>query len=334
MERPPPAAAVCRGVGASTGAGSGRGDEAAPLARVQLSWPRYDMSRCPVCRAPAPTKRELDCLDCRCVRYCSVAHRAEHLATGGHADECEALCAERLVRWRKGAEGVDAQFAVMLGCAYLFGHCRLAKDASAAASWFTRAADLGDADAQFNLGVAYRDGEGVERDHAEALRRFRQAAEQGRSEVQSAIGFAYYNGRGVPVDFERAAHYWRLGAKGGNAYAMAALGECYRDGKGVKRSLHAARKWLLRAKEAGYDDADDASTLDAMIADLDARIAVIEAANAAAAAADAAKAAIALEAACVAADRVAAELIAEEEAEKAAAAAAKAGKGKGKGKKG
>ena len=163
---------------------------------------------------------------------------------------------------------------------------------------------------------------------------FRQAAEQGRSEAQSAIGFAYYNGRGVPVDFERAAHYWRLGAKGGNIIAMFNLGECYRDGVGVKRSLHAARKWLLRAKEAGYDDADDASTLDAMIADLDARIAVIEAANAAAAAADAAKAAIALEAACVAADRVAAELIAVEEAEKAAAAAAKAGKGKGKGKKG
>ena len=131
----------------------------------------------------------------------------------------------------------------------------------------------------------------------------------------------------MPVDFERAAHYFRLGAKGGNIIAMFNLGVCYRDGEGVKRSLHDARKWFLRAKEAGYDDA---STLDAMIANLDARIAVIEAANAAADAAAAAKAAIALEAACVAADRVAAELIAEEEAEKAAAAAAKAGKGKGK----
>jgi uncharacterized protein len=141
---------------------------------------------------------------------CSAAHRAEHLATGGHADECEALCAEQLVRWRKAAEGGGAKAITCLGYAYGFGYCRLAKDDAAAATWYTRAADLGGASAQFNLGNFYRDGRGVKQDFAESLRRFRQAAEQGHAKAQGAIGSVYYHGRGVPVDFERAVHYYRL----------------------------------------------------------------------------------------------------------------------------
>jgi len=74
----------------------------------------------------------------------------------------------------------------------------------------------------------------------------------------------------VPVDFERAAHYFRLAAKGDNANAMANLGLCYRDGKGVARSLDDARKWLLRAKKAGFKDP---AAIDAFLADINARVA-------------------------------------------------------------
>ena len=215
------------------------------------AWPRYDTSRCPVCRAPA-TKWELECPDCKCAAYCSAEHRTEHLA-GGHADECEALCTEQLVRWRRAAEGGDAEGMADLGIAYGFGHCRLAKDAAAGASWFKRAADLGNVESQFNLGCLYRDGEGVKQDFAESLRRYRQAAEQGYADAQCAIGNAYYYGRGMPVDFELAVHYYRLAAKGGDAIAMYNLGESYRDGKGVSRSLATARAWLLYAQKLGAD---------------------------------------------------------------------------------
>ena len=40
------------------------------------------------------------------------------------------------------------------------------------------AAEQGDAEAQFNLGVRYRDGTGVPQDDAEAVRWYRLAAEQ------------------------------------------------------------------------------------------------------------------------------------------------------------
>ena len=53
-----------------------------------------------------------------------------------------------------------------------------------AVHWYRRGAEQGDADAQFNLGVMYAEGEGVARDDAEARRWYRKAAEQGHADAQ------------------------------------------------------------------------------------------------------------------------------------------------------
>ena len=50
------------------------------------------------------------------------------------------------------------------------------------------AAEQGDADAQYNLKVAYGTGEGVAQDDAEAVRWYRLAAEQGNAGAQLALG--------------------------------------------------------------------------------------------------------------------------------------------------
>ena len=47
-----------------------------------------------------------------------------------------------------------------------------------------QAADQGDAEAQYNLGVIYNNGEGVPKDDAEAVRWFQLAAEQGYAKAQ------------------------------------------------------------------------------------------------------------------------------------------------------
>ena len=49
--------------------------------------------------------------------------------------------------------------------------------------WYRKAADQGDADAQFNLGGQYARGHGVAKDVAEAARWYRKAADQGDSEA-------------------------------------------------------------------------------------------------------------------------------------------------------
>ncbi|MEI8376492.1 MAG: hypothetical protein WCJ35_27055 [Planctomycetota bacterium] len=53
--------------------------------------------------------------------------------------------------------------------------------------WFRKAARRGDAGAQYNLGVCFRDGLGVPQDNVEAAIWFRNAAEQGDTEAQGAL---------------------------------------------------------------------------------------------------------------------------------------------------
>ncbi len=69
-------------------------------------------------------------------------------------------------------------------------------------------ADQGDAKVQYNLGVLYRDGQGVvKQDHAEAVKWFRKAADQGDAMGQHNLGVMYANGQGVPQDSVQA-HMW------------------------------------------------------------------------------------------------------------------------------
>ena len=83
----------------------------------------------------------------------------------------------------------------------------MAKDDAEAAPQYRKAAEQGDADAQFTLGVLYAKGEGVPKDDAEAVRWFRKAAEQGDAAAQSVLGAMYAGGSAVPKDYV-LAHMW------------------------------------------------------------------------------------------------------------------------------
>ena len=61
-----------------------------------------------------------------------------------------------------------------------------------------KAAEQGDAVAQYKLGVMYYDGSGVLQDYAEAVKWYREAAEQGHAIAQNSLGQMYDLGQGVP----------------------------------------------------------------------------------------------------------------------------------------
>jgi TPR repeat protein len=61
-------------------------------------------------------------------------------------------------------------------------------------------AEQGHANAQFNLGLMYSNGEGVPEDDAEAVKWSRKAAEQGHANAQLNLGYMYSIGTGVPED--------------------------------------------------------------------------------------------------------------------------------------
>ena len=94
------------------------------------------------------------------------------------------------------------------------------------AGWVRLAADQGDAEAQFNLGIAYANGQGVLKDEAEAVRWFRLAAEQGDAMAQFNLGIMYANGQGVLKDDAEAVKWFRLAAEQGYAQRSSASGSC------------------------------------------------------------------------------------------------------------
>ena len=98
-------------------------------------------------------------------------------------------------------------------------------------------AEKGDAIAQYNLGVCYRDGNGVSKDSVEAVKWFRKAADQGDAEAQNNLGDCYYDGEGVLKDPVEAVKWYKKSAEQGNDGAQFSLGICYAEGEGVMKDL-------------------------------------------------------------------------------------------------
>ena len=87
-----------------------------------------------------------------------------------------------------------------------------------------KAAESGDAEAQYVLGVIYHTGRGVPRDDAESAKWMRLAADQGLADAQFNLGIHYNYGWGVPQDYAKAVELFRLAAEQGTADAMTGLG--------------------------------------------------------------------------------------------------------------
>ena len=108
-------------------------------------------------------------------------------------------------------------------------------------------AEQGDADAQYNLGVMYSNGDGVPRDYAEAMKWHRKAADQGNGNAQFNVGFMYDLGRGMPQSYTEAVKWYSLAANQGVAIAQFKLGVMYNDGQGVPQDYIHAHMWFSLA---------------------------------------------------------------------------------------
>jgi tetratricopeptide (TPR) repeat protein len=107
-------------------------------------------------------------------------------------------------------------------------------------------------EAQFNLGVMYREGQGVQQDSKQAVAWLLKAAEQGLAHAQGNLGNMYYNGEGVQQDFKQALAWSRKAAEQGVANAQVSLGLVYRQGEGVQQDFKQAAAWYQKAADQGY----------------------------------------------------------------------------------
>lgn len=125
-------------------------------------------------------------------------------------------------------------------------------DAAQLAESSAAGAQRGDPSSATRLGLAYRDGVGVERDDAKALEWLRRAAEQGDPEGQAALGTMLDVGRGTPRDAPQAAAWFRRAAEQGHTGARFSLGAMLVNGEGIPRDLREGLMWLELSREESH----------------------------------------------------------------------------------
>jgi uncharacterized protein len=86
--------------------------------------------------------------------------------------------------------------------------------------WLSHLARSGDAGAQMQLGLAYRDGRyGLEVDPHTGLYWLTAAAKNGNAYAADAVATAYANGEGTQPNAQQAERWWNIAASEGNANA-------------------------------------------------------------------------------------------------------------------
>ncbi len=152
---------------------------------------------------------------------------------------------------RNGLTGIFLIAAMVFG---LFGGLPPAR-AELDVVAITKAAEQGDADAQFELGFMYSKGKGVPQDDKQAVNWTRKAAEQGYVSAQYNLSLMYEDGKGVPQDDQQAVNWYRKAAEQGDVDAQYNLSVMYAHGKGVPQDDIYAYAWSSLAAAQGDKDA-------------------------------------------------------------------------------
>ena len=109
----------------------------------------------------------------------------------------------------------------------------------------------GDSKAQMSLAQRYRDGRGVTRNYAEAMRWARPLADQANADAMDFVGWMFFQGLGVRRNPEVAAGYFRAAA-GKSAQAAWNLGQCYFAAQGVEHDVPQAIAFWKKAAAMGH----------------------------------------------------------------------------------
>jgi hypothetical protein len=148
------------------------------------------------------------------------------------------------VRWF--AKAADQDYLLAETC---LGLAILHSNPSEGQRWLKKAAERGDAQAQFWLATGYeRDWFGQKNPEA-ALRWYAEAAKGGQPDAQFVLERKYEEGDGVTQDYALAVELYTKAADqapdlGGAGVARRHLAELYLDGRGVPQDYVQAYKWL------------------------------------------------------------------------------------------
>ena len=125
------------------------------------------------------------------------------------------------------------------------------QDYETASRIFKELANSGNAEAQYNLAIMYRQGQGVAQDKETALKWFEKSAELGLPSAEYYLGHLYDNGDSVTRNPVTAVSWYKKAAEKGNPLAQSNLGVAYANGEGVQQDIVKAYVWFSLAASQG-----------------------------------------------------------------------------------
>lgn len=127
-------------------------------------------------------------------------------------------------------------------------------------------AEAGDAEAEFQLGRAYEEGNGIPQDDQLAFKWYKKSADQGNVKAENSLGIMYSIGRGVSQNKQDAAQWFLKATDGCDPNGAYNLAIAYYNGDGVVRDAGFAFVWLLVARQCGNYEMQ--TTLDRISAEI------------------------------------------------------------------
>ena len=113
-------------------------------------------------------------------------------------------------------------------------------------------AEKNDPECQYKLGMAYMHGDGTAQVYQEAFNWFLRAANLGYADAQFEVGCFYYSGkRDIFQNLEKANYFFKEAAKRGHPEATFNLGVCYYNGAGVEKNEDLAIRLFKKAASLG-----------------------------------------------------------------------------------
>lgn len=121
-----------------------------------------------------------------------------------------------------------------------------------AVGYYLKAAEFDETEAQFNLGYALYNGEGIKQDYPSAVMWFKRAASKQYPKAEYNLAFCYMYGKGVPCDYEKAQQLLIASANHGFADAQITLSECYENGVLVEKNMEESKRWKSIAENGSF----------------------------------------------------------------------------------
>jgi TPR repeat protein len=150
-----------------------------------------------------------------------------------------------------GAFSGDAKYQCEYAKRLLNGN-GLERNIAEAIKWFVKSAEQGNADAQASLGSIYWLGQNGDIDYVKSYGWYLMAANQGHSGSEYLVGYCLTTGTGTPQDIKLGATWYLKSARHGEMRGQYSIACCYNTGRGMERNEEEAIAWFRKAADQGH----------------------------------------------------------------------------------